>query len=284
MRGVSPHSSTAEKITRASKSNLALAFMALPRNRRHDMSVFYAFCRGVDDIADDPDRKVQDRFAALNLWRQSIVKPTDGEPPLAPQVRGLIAKYHLPVEHFHEIIEGMEMDLRETRYETFKELKLYCYRVASMVGLVSIEIFGYSDPACRDYAVELGTALQLTNILRDIGYDYANGGRIYLPRVDMDHFGYDVGALAVGEHNRAFDALMNFEATRAFEFYRNAESALPASERRAMIAAEIMRTIYKRLLRRMQRDDFRVFTRKYRLSGLEKAACILRVVLRTRLS
>ncbi len=273
----------AEQITRASKSNLAFGFFALPPERRRDISLFYAFCRVVDDIADDSAPAVDDRRAALDLWRESVAAPTVGEPELAAPVRDLIARHHLPVEHFCEIISGMEMDLDGARYETFNELQVYCYRVASVVGLVSIEIFGCRDPACGQYAIDLGMALQLTNILRDVHQDYINGGRIYLPRVEMNQFGYEVGALAKGERNRAFAALMNFQAERAFEFYARAEAALPGPERRAMIAAEIMRTIYKKLLRRMQRDRFRVFTRRYRLNRLEKAMCVIRVLLATHL-
>ena len=272
----------AEQITRGSNSNLAFGFFALPAERRRDISVFYAFCRVVDDIADDSAQPVEERRAALEMWRQSVAAPSVGEPELAAPVRDLIARHRIPVEHLYEIISGMEMDLEGTRYETFADLSVYCHRVASVVGLVSIEIFGYRDPACRQYAVELGMALQLTNIVRDVGQDYATRGRVYLPRIEMDRFGYDVAALAAARHNAAFAALMQFQAERAFDFYARAEAALPASERRTMIAAEIMRTIYKKLLGRMQRNGFHVFTRRYRLNRLEKAISVARVLLATR--
>ena len=272
----------AEQITRASKSNLALAFIALPRERRRDISVFYAFCRVVDDIADDPREPVAARRAALDRWRASLAGPLGYEPELAVSVRELMAKYQLPVEHFLEIIAGVEMDLIGTVFESFSDLRLYCHRVASVVGLVSIEIFGYHDPACRLYATELGLALQLTNILRDVGQDYANEGRIYLPRADMDACGYSIGALALRQHDEKFVTLMNFEASRAVGFYRSAEAVLPPSERASMAAAEIMRSIYWHLLNRMQRDHFQVFTKRYRLSLLEKAWCIGRVLIATR--
>lgn len=272
----------AEKITRASKSNLALAFIALPRERRRDISVFYAFCRVIDDIADDGTRSAAERQQALDTWKLGLICETAHESPLAAAVRELIAKYSLPPTHFLEIIAGVEMDIAQTVYETWEELRVYCHRVASVVGLVSIEIFGYRDPGCIQYARELGLALQLTNILRDVGEDYANGGRIYLPRADMDRFGYNVAGLALGRHDEEFLALMSFEAERARGYYRAAEAALPAVDRRNMVAAEIMRTIYRRLLERMQRDGFRVFSKRYRLSKLEKSASIVSVLVRSR--
>jgi len=269
-------SGTAEQITRASKSNLALAFVALPRTRRRDISVFYAFCRTVDDLADEPGLAEEERLSALERWRASLREEQPAEPPLAAQVRALIAKYALPLEHFSEIIAGCEMDVRGTFYETWAELRLYCHRVASVVGLVSIEIFGYTDAGCKTYATELGLALQLTNIMRDIHEDYARHGRIYLPRTEMDEFGYDVGQLALCTQSEAFRGLMEFQAARARVFFQAALAALPPTDRRAMVAAEIMRHSYESLLGRMERDGFRVFTRRYRLSRWEKLRCVVR--------
>jgi phytoene synthase len=266
---------TAERITRASKSNLALAFIALPRTRRRDISVFYAFCRVVDDLADEPGRTADERLVELAKWKTQLVSEEPHEPPLASGVRELIAKYALPVEHFHEIIAGCEMDVRGTIYETWDELRVYCHRVASVVGLVSIEIFGYTDPRCKTYATELGLALQLTNILRDVHEDYRNDGRIYLPRAEMDEFGYDVGRLALGVRDTAFHGLMEFQAVRAHAYFAAARAALPEVDRKAMIAAEIMRRVYATLLQKMQRDRFRIFTRRYRLSRWEKLLCVL---------
>ena len=272
----------ARAITRASKSNLALAFVSLPRARRDDITVFYAWCRVIDDIADDPGETVAHRRAALDTWKQALSQPVAGESALAAPVRALMAKYRLSDEHFLEIIAGVEMDLDAATYETWDDLRLYCYRVASAVGLVSVEIFGYRDAGCKTYAVELGLALQLTNILRDVGQDFANGGRIYLPRADLARFGYTAEDLAARRHNDAFRALMRFEAERAIGFYRSAQAALPPIDRRAMVAAEIMRAVYRRLLDRMQRDGFRVFTRRYALSRLEKIALILTTTLRSK--
>jgi phytoene synthase len=271
--------SAAEQITRRSQSNLALAFIALPRDRRHDISVFYAFCRLVDDLADEPGRDLTERRHALEIWRASLRGVVPNEPPLAAEMRALIAKHNLSVALLEEIITGVEMDLAETVFGTFEQLALYCYRVAGVVGLISIEIFGCREEACHQYALDLGTALQLTNILRDVGQDYANDRRIYLPQDEIARFGYSSEALARGERTPEFHALMQFAAHRAWSYFRNAEKMLPRSERRRLAAAEIMRAIYEKLLARMQRDGFDVFRKRYRLSRLEKAICIARVLL-----
>jgi len=274
----------ARAITRASKSNLALAFVSLPRERREDITVFYAWCRVIDDIADDPGQDVAQRRAALDLWKQAVRAPVPGESTLAPPVRALVAKYHLPPAHFDEIIAGVEMDLTGTAYETWEDLRVYCHRVASVVGLVSIEVFGCRDPRAREYAEQLGLALQLTNILRDVGEDFANGGRIYLPREDLARFHYTAEELAARRHNEAFLALMRFEAERARGFYAAAAQALPPADRRALVAAEIMHAIYRRLLDRMAGDGFHVFGQRYRLGRLRKLGLITQAVLRARFS
>lgn len=277
-------SADAHAITRASKSNLALAFISLPRERRDDITVFYAWCRVIDDIADDPGVSIAQRQAALDLWKQALKQPVAGESALAAPVRALMAKYRLPIADFLEIIAGVEMDLAGASYATWEDLRLYCHRVASVVGLVSIEIFGCREPAARQYATELGLALQLTNILRDVGQDYANGGRIYLPREDLDRFGYSARDLAAGRRNEAFLALMRFEADRARAFFRSAVEARPAADRRALTAAETMRTVYLCLLGKMERGGFRVFTKRYALSRVEKMALVAGAILRTRFS
>ncbi len=262
-------------ITRASKSNLAMAFIVLPRSVRAEMNVFYSFCRTVDDLADEPGMECEQRLAALAQWKDCIAAPQPSEPALAAPVRELIERRGLSIEHFVEIIHGCEMDVRGTEYETWDDLRVYCYRVASVVGLVSIEIFGAKDPQAKTYAVELGLALQLTNIIRDVGQDYALDGRIYVPRADMDQFSYDVGGLALHREDASYRGLMQFEAARAFECYERARAALPASDRKALRAAEIMRRVYRRLLRKMQRGGFHTLTHRYRLTRWEKMWCIL---------
>jgi len=263
----------ATKITRASKSNLALAFVSLSAERRRDITTFYAFCRVIDDIADDPGLEVEEKRRRLNEWRGCLRAPRPNESEIAAEVRALMNKYSLGPEMLEEIIAGVEMDLTIQRYPTFEELRLYCYRVASAVGLVSIEIFGYRNAACKDYAVQLGLALQTTNIIRDVGKDL-QAGRIYLPQEDLARFAYSEEELLERRYNQRFVQLMEFEAGRARQFFARAAEVLPREDRRSMVAAEIMASIYRGLLRRMELDKFRVFEKEYKLNKLEKAGRI----------
>ena len=260
-------------ITRQSKSNLALAFISLGRERKRDMTVFYAFCRVIDDIADSSELSVAEKKKHLTAWREMLRTAVQDEPALARDVRGLINKYSLSPEMLEEIIAGVEMDLTIFRYATFQDLRVYCYRVASAVGLVSIEIFGYRNPRCKEYALELGLALQMTNIIRDVGKDL-QAGRIYLPQEDLARLNYSETELRNRQYNERFVRLMEFEAARAREFFSRAAAALPPEDRRTMVPAEIMGSIYRGLLRRIERDKFRVFEKEYRLSRLEKAGRI----------
>ena len=269
----------AAKITRDSKSNLALAFVALGRERRNDITIFYAFCRVVDDIADSTDASFGEKAADLRAWRKWIRESTADEPALAPDVRGLYAKYAITPAMLDEIIDGVEMDVGNVRYQTFDDLRLYCYRVASAVGLVSIEIFGYRNPACRDYAIQLGLALQMTNIIRDVGKDLKSG-RIYLPQEDLARFDYPEIDLRARKHNDAFVDLMEFEAARAEELFSRAAALLPPEDRRSMVAAEIMASVYHALLRRMKSDRFHVFDKEYRLSKIQKSGRVAGQLLR----
>jgi phytoene synthase len=263
----------AAAITRQSKSNLALAFVSLGRERKRDITIFYAFCRVVDDIADSTELSVIDKRKRLANWRQMLRAGAPEEPLLARDVRHLMHKYSLPPDMLEEIIAGVEMDLSIARYSTFEELRVYCYRVASAVGLVSIEIFGYRNPRCRQYAIDLGLALQMTNIIRDVWKDFESG-RIYLPEEDLARFQYSETDLAKRQYNEHFIQLMQFEASRARESFGRAVDELPPEDRRAMVPAEIMRSIYWALLRRIELDNFRVFEKEYRLSKPEKAGRI----------
>lgn len=261
---------SAEEITAASGSNLALALRVLPRGRRNDMRVFYAFCRVVDDLADEPGLPIEVRREGLRLWRSAL---GDGEqmqpdPPLAGALRSVFARYGVPLTWALEVVYGCEMDLEGTRYRTWEELRRYCYRVASAVGLVSARIFGGKN--CEKYAEELGLALQLTNIVRDVAEDFSVSGRIYIPEEDLERFGVVPGSWLHSEP-RGWRELMQFQVERARAHYAAALAALPPSERRAMVAAEIMRKVYGALLDRMERDGFRVWERQYRLSRRLKA-------------
>ncbi|HZR06647.1 MAG TPA: squalene/phytoene synthase family protein [Candidatus Udaeobacter sp.] len=263
----------AATITRQSKSNLALAFVSLGRERKRDITVFYAFCRVIDDIADSPELNVVEKQVRLAKWRRMLHARAQDEPLLARDVRQLIAKYSLPIDMLEEIIAGVEMDLSALRYLTFEDLRIYCYRVASAVGLVSIEIFGYRNQRCKQYAIELGLALQMTNIIRDVGKDMQNG-RVYLPQEDLARFHYSEMELMQGHYNERFVELMGFQAQRARQFFARAAAALPAEDRRAMTPAEIMGSVYRGLLRRIELDKFRVFEKDYQLSKMEKAGRI----------
>lgn len=271
----------AAKITQQSQSNLALAFVSLGRKQRRDITTFYAFCRLIDDVADSPELTVEQKRTDLAAWRRALRAPENGEPQLAPELRALMAKYHLGPEMLEEIIAGVEMDLSISRYANFEELRLYCYRVASAVGLVSIEIFGYRNPQCREYAIELGLALQTTNIIRDVGKDLRTG-RIYLPLDELARFGYSEDDLVAQKHDERFLALMEYQTARAHAFYDQAAALLPREDRRSMVAAEIMGSVYRALLRTIEGDGFRIFEKEYRLNRLQKAGHVAAGLLRFR--
>jgi 15-cis-phytoene synthase len=260
----------AAEITRASNSNLAFAFIAMSGARRRDITIFYAFCRVIDDIADDNQRDPEVKRRELVRWRQSLRGEEAEEPALAKPVRDLMSRYPITPKMLEEIITGVEMDIDIRRYATWDELRVYCHRVASAVGLVSIEIFGYKNPECRDYAIALGLALQVTNIVRDVARDL-RADRVYLPGEDLARFDYTEEDLRNSVTDKRFIQLMNFEAGRAETFFAESARLLPQEDRRTMLPAEIMRSIYQALLRRMKLDNFRMFEKEYRLSKAEKA-------------
>jgi len=263
----------AAEITRVSGSNLALAFISVRGRRRRDITTFYAFCRLIDDIVDDPARDEAAKRRELARWRRSLRVPAADEPALAGSIRQLTFDYPITAEMLEEIIAGVEMDIDVTRYLSFDQLRVYCYRVASAVGLVSIEIFGYRNARCKEYAVQLGLALQMTNIIRDVAADL-KVDRVYLPAEDLARFQYSEFDLKQNIYDTRFLELMKFEARRADHFFTEASRSLPAEDRRSMIPAEIMRSVYQGLLQRMRTDNFRVFEQNYRLNRLEKAGRI----------
>jgi phytoene synthase len=267
--------SNAEEITRKSRSNLAFAFVSLPEEKRRDITTFYAFCRQIDDAADDSNVALAERRQWLKSWRLWLREEEAGEPDYASKLRSVIERYRIDLRLFEEILLGVESDLEPVAYPNFEALHAYCYRVASAVGLVSIEIFGYENPKCREYAHILGVALQLTNIIRDVGKDLQNGGRIYLPLSELQMFGYPEESLRRRVYDDRFLRLMQFQAERAHSFFSQASRVLPPEDRRSMVAAEGMRAIYFDLLRRIEKDRFRVFDKLYRLTRLKKAMIIL---------
>ena len=267
-------------ITRKSASNLALAFILLPKAKRDGMSVLYAFCREVDDVADNESVPIAQRREQLSAWRADVRRACGTETPqflVNRELQPVIRQYHLAFELFDALLQGVEMDLDIKRYEDYEQLvELYCYRVASVVGLLSIEIFGYQHPACRAYAVHLGKALQLTNILRDVRSD-AQRGRIYLPLSELARFQVSPEEILRLEYSPRYFELANSVAQRARDFYRLARETLPAVDRRSMVAAELMGSVYWRLLRKLERQHFNVFGPELtRLNKGQKALLILR--------
>ena len=266
------------RVTRKSRSNFYYAFLALPRARREALYAVYAFCRTVDDIADLGTDAAAQR-AGLAAWRRDIARCYESgaapEHPIARQLAGAVREFGLPRGALEAIVEGCEMDLQRSTYETFEELVPYCYRVASAVGLCCIEIFGYTDPAARDYAVSLGMALQLTNIIRDVGAD-ARGGRIYVPQQDLRTFGVSAEDLREGRYGDAFVRLMTAQATRARQQYATAWASFPTADARSLVPAEIMGRIYFALLGEIEARRFRVFDERVALPARRKAAIALR--------
>jgi 15-cis-phytoene synthase len=270
-------------ITRKSASNLALAFILLPREKRDAMSALYAFCREVDDVADDESVPTEKRRAQLADWRNDVRRACEnGSPQFAvnQELQPVIKQFSLPFELFDELIKGCEMDLEIKRYENFDQLELYCHRVASVVGLLSIEIFGYKNPATRDYAIYLGKALQLTNILRDVRTDAARG-RIYLPQSELEKFNVRENEILTFKYTANYRALADSVAGRARNFYDLSRRTLPTEDRKSMVAAELMGSVYWQLLKKLEANQFNVFGEKpVRIHKPQKLVLIFRAWLR----
>lgn len=266
----------AAEIVRRSRSNLAFALACLPKQRRDDMYIFYAFCRVVDDLADDEGIPPVERRTGLLRWSEVVHGRAENVNALEAAVAGVQQRYAVPAEEMEGIITGVSMDLEPRRYANWEELRGYCYQVAGCVGLVSTRIFGCQAPQSRDYAVALGYALQLTNILRDIHGDYVNGRRLYLPQDEMAAAGYTEADLAAGRMNEAFHRLMAQQIARARDWYQAAEAAHTAVDRIPLLASETMRRIYSETLALLEKDGCRVFDRRYSLPKWRKAWLVTR--------
>jgi phytoene synthase len=270
--------SLSASLTRKSRSNFYYAFLSLPKARREALYAVYAFCRTVDDVADLGGDPAAQR-AGLARWRTDVARCFEPGPapehPIALQLRDAVRAYPIPRAALEAIIDGCEMDLHRVRYETAEELYPYCYRVASAVGLCCIEIFGYTDPRAREYAVHLGTALQLTNIIRDVGAD-ARDGRVYLPQHDLEAFGLSEADLVAGRYDDRFVRLMEHQAARAREFYAAARAAFPQVDSRSLVPAEIMGRIYRALLEEIATRRFRVFDGRITVPARRKIAIAVR--------
>jgi phytoene synthase len=254
--------------TNARVTNFYYAFVFLPPEKRLAIEAVYAFARRGDDVADS-GLAPTNAAAALDQYRQALdaCYAQDASQLDAPELRALanaIERFKIPRQPFEDLILGLEMDLTGAHYETFEELSLYCYRVASTIGLICIEIFEYQNPRTRDYAVNLGKALQMVNILRDIQAD-AQRGRVYLPQEDLDRFGVRPADLLAGTYNDPFIELMQFECDRAVDFFKQARKLLAPEDRRSMKAAEIMASIYWGILKRIQKRCYNVFGKRVRV-------------------
>ena len=253
-----------------SGSSFYYSFLFLPPEQRQAITALYAFCREVDDVVDECHDVAVAR-TKLQWWRQEISKTFTGDPqhPVTQALVPVVQRYNLPLEQFLEIIDGMEMDLDQFTYASFKELSLYCYRVASVVGLMSAEIFGYQDRHTLKYAHDLGMAFQLTNIIRDV-YEDALRGRIYLPADEMAQFGVNVDDLMSNLTTDKIAALMQFQAERAREYYTRAFQRLPECDRYPQRSGIIMAAIYMDLLDEIEKDGFRILERRIKLTPLRK--------------
>ncbi len=266
---MSPDAYCALKV-KASGSSFATAFRFLAPHRRQALNALYAFCREVDDVVDTCREPVVAR-AKLDWWRGELAA-LDGSRPTHPVTRALAAaraRFSLPVEQLAEIIDGMQMDLDIARYTDFTQLRLYCHRVAGVIGLLSAEIFGYRDRRTLKYAHTLGLAFQLTNIIRDVGED-ARRGRIYLPQDELARFGVTAADLLQSRYTAAFRALMDFQAARAREHYARAFAQLPACDRKAQRPGLVMAAIYRDLLDQIEKGGFLVLDRRTALTPPRK--------------
>ncbi|MEP0860495.1 MAG: presqualene diphosphate synthase HpnD [Ignavibacterium sp.] len=269
---------SAKQISRESKSSFYYAFNLLPEKQRDAMNTVYAFCRKTDDIVDDLSVPDDIKYEKLRKWRLEFEKAFAGrsEYPLLNKLGRTISNFNIPLDPFFELIKGMEMDLQKNRYKSFDDLLVYCYRVASTVGLMCIEIFGYKNPSTKDFAVNLGIALQLTNILRDLGKD-AEQGRIYLPQEDLLRFNYSETKLYNKISDENFKQLMKYEVERAKNYFDKATQSLDLDDKKTMFAARAMQHIYYRMLERIVRSDYDVLNNEIKVKKIEKVGIALGV-------
>lgn len=274
-----------KKIAKRSKSNFLYSFLLLSREKNDAINTVYAFCRETDDIVDDENESWEQKYSRIIDWRNEFEKALingDSKFTLLNSVNKIIKKFSIPIEPFFDLIKGMEMDLKKNRYNTFGELMDYCFNVASTVGLMCIEIFGYNNTKTKDFAINLGIALQLTNILRDIKTD-AFYGRIYIPLEDLKRFNYSEEDLFNYKYNQQFINLMKYECSRARYFYDKANSFLTKEDKGLMFAARIMEHIYFRVLKKIERKNYNIFNKKVKVSKLKKIYITIGVFIKYRL-
>ncbi|MDD3884876.1 MAG: presqualene diphosphate synthase HpnD [Gallionella sp.] len=270
-----------EDKARQSGSSFTGSFRFLPREQRDAMTALYAFCREVDDVVDECSDAGVAR-TTLNWWRAEVANIYAGNPqhPVCRALVPVVRRYQLAQEYLLEIIDGMEMDLEQPRYPDFKSLQLYCYRVASVVGLLSAEIFGYKDRRTLKYAHDLGIAFQLTNIIRDVGED-ARRNRIYLPMDEMQQFGVTAADILQGRETEGFQKLMSFQIERAHRYYDQALAQLPAVDRKAQRAGLVMAAIYRATLDAVEDSGCHVLKQRVSLGPLYKRWLAIRAWLKS---
>jgi phytoene synthase len=266
---MNPHEYCQERAAN-SGSSFYYSFLFLPPVQRRAITALYAFCREVDDVVDECSDANVARMK-LAWWRGEIARVYAGAPqhPVALALTEVVCGFRLPQEHLLSIIDGMEMDLDCSRYPDFAALRVYCHRVAGVVGLLSAEIFGYTDPRTLGYAADLGLAFQLTNIIRDVGEDMRRQ-RIYLPLDEMEQHGVSIADITAARETENFRKLMEFQIDRALDTYRQAYAALPAVDRKAQRVGLVMAAIYRALLQEVRADGCRVLTRRTSLTPLRK--------------
>lgn len=264
-----PHQYCQQKAA-ASGSSFYYSFLFLPEEKRRAITALYAFCREVDDAVDECSDPALAR-TTLGWWRKELEAIYEGNPqhPVARALGAVLPRFRLSKQHLDEIIDGMEMDLDRNRYPSIDALKEYCYRVAGVVGLLSAQIFGYRDPRTLDYAVDLGLAFQLTNIIRDVGED-ARRDRIYLPLDELERFGVSVGDIILGRESDGLQQLMEFQIERAHDYYRQALEKLPAIDRSTQRPGLVMAAIYRALLEEIRADGCRVLQQRVALTPVRK--------------
>jgi 15-cis-phytoene synthase len=269
----------AETVARTRARNFYYSFVVLPPEKRLALCAVYAFMRYCDDVSDGSGG-LDEKRKGLEEWRARLdaaIRGQTGGAPILPAFHDTVRKFSIPGEYFHWIIDGAEMDLTVPSYRTFEELYRYCFRVASAVGLVCLQIFGYREQRARVLAERCGIAFQLTNILRDVKED-ATLGRIYLPEEDLDRFGYAAADLRSGVVDERFRELMGFQARRAGEYYAQARELVSLVDTTSRPALWAMIEIYERLLKKIVRRRFDVFSARVRLSSTEKSLIALRAL------
>jgi 15-cis-phytoene synthase len=263
-------------VARARARNFYYSFLLLSGQQRKAMCAIYAFMRYCDDLSDEPGAT----RAAIDRWRADLDDALDGRysgHPVWPAFHDTVRRFGIPHRYFHEMIDGVASDLEPRRFATFSQLYGYCYHVASVVGLTVVHIFGFESPKALELAEKCGIAFQLTNILRDIGED-VELGRVYLPAEDLVRFGVTEADLAAGIRTPAFTSLMKFETARARAYYEESSPLLDLVHRRSRASLWALIAIYSRLLDRIERCDYDVFSRRVRLSALEKSWIVVRAI------